>query len=103
MTAAYRRPSDVAMVVEADGADGGADTVYLSHLPSGSLMVLQGTSALIYTEALSDADNPQGHDIATRLADTVGVPPDDIRGDVVTFLAELMGRGLLEATSPRTR
>lgn len=95
MSAAYRCPSDVAMVPGAMGdPERGSYTLYLSHLPSGSLVVLQGTSALIYAEAVNDG----GPDVATRLAETVGMTADNIRGDVEAFLVELTTRGLLEAT-----
>jgi hypothetical protein len=86
----YRRPANVAMVVETH--DDGA-VVYLAALPSGALLVLEGTSALIWQQALA-AD---GTDLVARLADLVGMEPAAIRDDVETFIAELLNRRLLEA------
>lgn len=99
MTPVYQRPSDVAMVLGTVGdcSEAGSGTLYLSYLPSGSLVVLNGTSALIYAEALAGGDATDD-DVAARLADKVGMTPDDIRGDVEAFLVELTSRGLLEAT-----
>jgi hypothetical protein len=100
VTPAYQRPSDVAMVPGrvGDSADPESDTLYLSHLPTGSLVVLQGTSALIYAEALDGGRDATDDDVTTRLADKIGMTAEDIRGDVETFLVELTSRGLLEAT-----
>jgi hypothetical protein len=99
MTASYQRPSDVAMVLGTvgDSSAPGSGTLYLAHLPTGSLVVLQGTSALIYAEALDDGGDATDDDVATRLADKVGMAAEDIRGDVDAFLVELTSRGLLEA------
>ncbi|MDQ6897118.1 MAG: PqqD family protein [Actinomycetota bacterium] len=91
----YRRPDDVAMVVGHRMEDHGlAEVVYLSHLPSGSLMVLHGTSALVWSEALSV--NPGGSDLVDRLADAVGLVPAAIRQDVMAFVEQLLDRRLLE-------
>jgi hypothetical protein len=99
MTASYQRPSDVAMVLGTAGdSNPDSDTLYLSHLPTGSLVVLAGTSALIYAEALDGGGDATDEDVATRLADKVGMTAEDIRGDVEAFLVELTSRGLLEAT-----
>ncbi len=99
MTGTYRRPRDVAMVPGSAGdPDGGSDTLYLSHLPSGSLVVLRGTGALIYTEAVNDRGHEPKDDVAARLADAVGMTAEAIRDDVEAFIVELVKRGLLEET-----
>jgi len=88
----YRRPANVAYVI--DHTEDG-EVVYLSALPRGSLLVLQGTSALIWQQAVA-ADSA---DLVAGLALTVGESPDAIRHDVESFVAELVGRRLLEPTT----
>lgn len=97
MTASYRRPDHVAMVVGpiADEQDS-PGVVYLSHLSQGTLVVLEGTSAVIYRSAVEDGDSTSG-DLVDHLAEAFGMPPDGIRDDVAGFLAELTSRGLIEA------
>ncbi|MEO7235203.1 MAG: PqqD family protein [Lapillicoccus sp.] len=99
MTPAYRRPHHVAMVVESPAHPGdgtGEDTwpvVYLAHLPTGSLLILEGTGALIYIEAVADGSHQS---VVQRLADRVGLPQETISGDVDAFIAQLVDQRLLE-------
>ncbi len=93
----FRCPDDVAVVRASTGEVGPeTDTVYLSHLPHGSLMVLQGTGAMIWEEAVATAGGSTEDDLVHRLAARVGLPPADIDGDVRTFVELLMEQGLLE-------
>lgn len=93
----FRCPDDVA-VVRASGGDAHpqTDVVYLSHLPSGSLLVLQGTGALIWEEAVAASRSSTSEDLVERLAARVGLTPADIDDDVRTFVALLLEQGLLE-------
>lgn len=89
---AYRRPADVA-VVDGEAAEGGPVAVYLAHVPNGPLLVLEGSAAAIWREAVSSAADA---DVADRVAAVVGVATAEIREEVTAFLAELVARGLLE-------
>ena len=87
----YARPADVAMVVEDRDEDG--VVVYLAPLPDGPVQVLNGVGSLIWLEATS-TDTPV--DVVERVAALVDRPPDTIRADVDSFLADLVAAGLLE-------
>lgn len=88
----YRRPANVAFVVDSgDDADAG-EVVYLSSLPFGSLIVLRGTSALIWQHAVAT----DGEDLVDGLAVSVGLMSEVIRDDVEAFVHELVERQLLE-------
>ena len=90
---AYRRPPDVAVVDGEPAVDGGEATLYLAHLPSGPLLILEGSAALIWRAAVSpDWES----DLVERVADQTGVDPDEIREDVETFVVDLVAQGLLE-------
>ena len=93
MTRRYQRPANVAYVV--DHTDDG-EVVYLSALPDGLLLVLQGTSALIWLQAVTVEDA----DLVSELALLAGVAPDVIRDDVESFVTLLVERRLLEAARP---
>jgi hypothetical protein len=88
----YVRPADVAMVVE-ERDDEDEVTVYLAPLPDGPVQVLNGVGSLIWLEAT--ATNRPG-DVVERVAALVDRPPDAIRADVDSFLADLVVAGLLE-------
>ena len=88
----YARPADVAVVVEdPDGWNGAV--VYLAPLPDGPIRVLNGAGSLIWLEATS-TNTPV--DVVERVAALVDRPPDTIRTDVDSFLADLVAAGLLE-------
>ena len=90
MRAGYQRPDNVAYVVEAT-EDG--DVVYLSVLPGGSLLVLRGTSALIWQQAIASGSA----DVVSDVALAAGLTADVVREDVESFVDLLVGRRLLEA------
>jgi hypothetical protein len=95
LVARYRRPADVAVVLGHSGdAAAEPDIVYLSHLPTGSLLVLRGTGALIWNTAVA-TDGGEG-DLVDRLAQAVGLTPSTIREDVLSFIGQLLDRRLLE-------
>lgn len=87
----YARPADVAMVVE-DQEDDGA-VVYLAPLPDGPARVLNGVGSLIWLEATSTDTSV---DVVERVAALVDRPPESIRAEVESFLADLVAAGLLE-------
>ena len=88
----YARPADVAMVVE-DRDDEDGVVVYLAPLPDGPVQVLNGVGSLIWLEATS---TDTAVDVVERVAALVDRPPDTIRADVDSFLADLVEAGLLE-------
>lgn len=69
------------------------DVVYVASLPDGPIVVLGGVAGAIWWEA---CDGPQST-IAERVAAVTGFYVEEIRGDVESFVAELVERGLLVA------
>lgn len=80
----YRRAPGVA-VVEED------DVVYAALLPDGPIVVLDGVAGVIWSEAREGPSST----IADRVAALTDASVDDIRGDVESFVDELVRRGLL--------
>ena len=87
----YRRPLELA-VVHLGSAVEGTRVVYLALLPDGPISCLEGPAALVWEEAQTGPDE----DLALRVAERAGVGVDDVRDDVIAFVAELVERGLLE-------
>jgi len=79
------RPHRGVATTEDDGV------VYVAHLPDGPIAVLEGTAALIWGEACSG----ERESIADRVAEATGAAVAEIRGDVESFVADLVERGLL--------
>ena len=106
----HRRPDDVAVVVdvepaleddvadermteEGNGQAAGEVVVYLARMPSGPLVVLEGSAALIWTELTAGS----GLEAAlVRLGQTFDQPVEVLRPHVSAFAADLVARGLLE-------
>jgi hypothetical protein len=96
----YGQPRDLAVVEDdrqdasedpADPADpGGLGRVYLTTLPDGPLVVLEGSSALIWRQAQEEGD------LVTSVARLVGENPQAIRAEVERFVEALVAHGLLE-------
>ena len=87
----YRKAPDVA-VVESQGGTGVPGPVYVSKLPSGEILVLQGTASVIWRVLrAAPADEVVG-----RVAADLGVEDELIRRDVVDFIGDLVARGLVE-------
>lgn len=84
MMDALRRPEDVAVVVD-------AGAVFVARVPAGPLHILEGSASVIWVESL--AGDRAG--IADRVAERVGVEAADVREDVESFVAQLVGLGLL--------
>ena len=86
----YTRPDDLA-VIDAEPADGDPFRVYLTLLPSGPLVVLEGSGAAIWQEAQDD----ESGGLVERLAAENGLRAEEIRDDVERFLVQLVNTGLL--------
>ena len=89
--ALYRPAPAVAVEREPESATSPAARVYLASLPDGPLLYLDGTAAVIWTEAVTAAESS----VAVRVADLVGLAAAEVEPDVERFLAELVERGLL--------
>ena len=74
-----------------DGLDGDAAApVFVACLPSGPLLVLEGTAALAWRAM------QMGRDVVATVALQTGADPTEIRPEVEDFLDALAHRGLLE-------
>lgn len=67
------------------------DVVYVAALPLGPIAVLDGAAAVIWRALV--AGNREG--TPSRVADAVGVAPEEVRLAVEEFLAHLAENGLL--------
>jgi Coenzyme PQQ synthesis protein D (PqqD) len=86
----YERPDDLA-VIEGESTDAHPSRVYLTRLPYGPLVVLEGSSAAIWHEAQAVEETG----LVDRLSETAGLPAASIQADVESFLEQLVGAGLL--------
>lgn len=66
-------------------------TVYVACLPDGPIIALEGTAAVIWSEACSSAAGP----IADRVADHIDRDAAEIAADVERFIHDLVAQGLL--------
>ena len=83
-----QRPSEVAEV-EAAG------TVYVANVWSGPIVVLEGSAAVIWQQAMAgDLET-----IPDRVAAITGADLDLITPEVEGFVRDLVGRGLLNQVS----
>ena len=86
----YARPDDLA-VIDGEPTAGDPFRVYLTPLPYGPLVVLEGNSAAIWQGAQGDESGA----LVERLAAESGLLAEEIRDDVERFLDQLVGAGLL--------
>jgi hypothetical protein len=68
------------------------EVVYATALPDGPPMVLKATARLIFAAAAAGGTLEE---IVDRVSEESGADRDDLRDDVVAFLAELVSLGLL--------
>ena len=80
------RPGDAVGIVDHE------EKLYVANLPDGPIVVLDGISALIWDEACAGPRET----IVDRVAAATTAAPDAIRAHVEGFVADLVGRGLLE-------
>lgn len=69
--------------------------VYVAHLPSGPIAVLEGVAGLIWTEACAG----DRETLAARVAAALAPPAEGIDGDIDEFVATLVDRGLLRVSA----
>ncbi|WP_172191634.1 PqqD family protein [Actinomyces faecalis] len=70
--------------------------VYVAHVPDGSPVVLEGSAALIWQAAVGQPRPGDAMEVTLRVSEKVGIPAEQIQGDVSEFLAQLIGDGYLE-------
>ena len=90
----YRIPKGVAFVVP-DGEPDPPGVVFLMQVPDGRPLVLQTSAAWIWLSAVEGEP-----DVADAVAHLVGRTRHEVAADVEVFLADLVGRGLLEEGPP---
>jgi hypothetical protein len=71
------------------------DVVYVALLPRGPITVLEGSALTIWRAATSGPFEST----AERVAQSVGLEPEEVRETVVDFLDRLVSQGLI----PRSR
>ncbi len=86
----YHIPKRVAFVVP-DGEPDPPGIVFLMQVPDGLPQVLQNSAAWIWLVAAEGEP-----DVADAVAHLVGRARHEVAADVEVFLADLVGRGLLE-------
>ena len=96
MTGPDLRPAGGVGVVTDEGQDG--LRIFLARLPDGPLVVLEGSSAVIWQAATTSGRG----DLVSRVAESTGAPADEIGGEVERFVGELVARGFLETAEGAT-
>ena len=86
----YGIPPRLAHVV-VDDARSDPVTVFLMQLPDGPPLVLHDSAALIWLVAAEASS-----DVPGLVAEAVGLPAEDVSGEVDDYLRDLVDRGLLE-------
>lgn len=66
-----------------------AEELYLTVVPDGRTVLLKDTARLIWLVA---AD---GGNVIDEVAELVGLPAEQVAGEIATFLEDLTARGLL--------
>jgi hypothetical protein len=102
MTASLRRPRDVAVVAAEGLGEATEPKWYVARLPDGPLVVLDGTAAVVWSEAFAGSEDSLAERVAQHLlgaragADDLRDAAEEIRADVAEFVAGLIRDGLLE-------
>jgi Coenzyme PQQ synthesis protein D (PqqD) len=91
------RPRDVATVPGTDDDDG-VSAVYVARIPGGPMVLLSGTAAVIWSEAVApEAEETLEARVAARFDSHVDRRVMD--RDVSSFVEGLVSQGLLERRS----
>lgn len=88
-----KRPSTVAAALSVVQEEG-APLVYVACLPGGPIVVLRGTAALVWQEALDGPESTLVERVAQRIGADAEAP--NIEADVMAFVENLLAEGLLE-------
>lgn len=87
----YSVPDDVAWTSEP--GEGGTLRIYVAPVPHGPVLVLEGSSAVIWQLAVT---GPEAG-LAERVGLAMDQPVDVVRDEVAAFVVHLVERGLLVA------
>ncbi|WP_210438920.1 PqqD family peptide modification chaperone [Nocardioides xinjiangensis] len=88
----YRIADDVAWVSE-EGLDGGdAPTAYLTRVPKGPPILLEGSGCVVW---LALAEGGTMEDVVAAAAAMAGAGAEDIRDDVETLVDQLVVIGVV--------
>lgn len=90
----YAVAPDVAWVSREDLDSGEQPAAYVTRLPDGPPMVLEGPACVVW---LAVADGGTAEDVVARTAELAGVDAAVVRDDVTRLLAELEAAGLVRA------
>jgi hypothetical protein len=88
----YRIADDVAWVSHEDLDADGIPSAYVTRLPQGPPITLEGSACVVW---LAIAEGGDADEITTSAAQMWDADPDQIRGDVVGLIAELIDVGLV--------
>ncbi|MBL0749112.1 PqqD family protein [Nocardioides baculatus] len=90
----YRIADDVAWVSHEELDAEGMPCAYVTRLPQGPPTTLNGPACVVW---LALSENGSHDDIVAAAALLWGIDPDEIRGDVLALLDELVALGLATA------
>jgi hypothetical protein len=88
----YRVADDVAWVSHEDLDSDGIPSAYVTRLPQGPPITLEGSACVVWL-AIAEGGDPD--EITRSAAQMWDADPDQIRGDVVDLIAELVAVGLV--------
>ena len=88
----YRIADDVAWVSEEDLDGGEEPTAYLTRLPKGPPILLEGSGCVVWL-ALDEGGTME--EIVAAAAAMTGAEPDDISADVATLVDQLVVIGVV--------
>ena len=88
----YRIADDVAWVSEEDLDDGEEPTAYLTRLPKGPPILLEGSGCVVW---LALAEGGTLDEVTTTAAAMTGAALDDISADVATLVDQLVVIGVV--------
>lgn len=89
----YRIADDVAWVSQEDLDGGDVPTAYLTRVPRGMPILLEGSGCVVW---LALADGGTMRDVIAAAAAMAGAGEDDIREDVETLVDQLVVIGVVD-------
>ena len=89
----FRIADDVAWVSEEDLDDGDTPMAYMTRLPKGPPILLEGSGCVVW---LALAEGGTLEEITVRAAGIAGAEPDEISQDVADLLDQLVVIGLAQ-------
>lgn len=90
----YRIADDVAWVSREELDNGSSVTAYVTLMPHGGPLTMEGSACLVWL-ALDEGGTLD--EITAVAADMADIDRDQIRGDVLDLIEQLVGAGLVSA------